>query len=196
MRLQQPLDPPQLAASPAPEASPPVKEEEDTLLGHYAYAEAPQSELEVVEGNIKLRKAAAQAFKEMSAAAQAEGISLVPISGFRSIADQKYLYFKLKEERNQTAAERAKVSAPPGYSEHHTGYAIDIGDANAPATELRPDFDRTPAFRWLKENAARYSFEISFPKKNRQGVSYEPWHWRFTGDSASLKTFEKALRPK
>jgi D-alanyl-D-alanine carboxypeptidase len=170
----------------------------DTILGHYAYSEVPQSELEsiVPDGSIRLRRAAARAFKAMAADAQAEGIYLTPISGFRSIDDQQYLYFSIKSERRQTASERAKVSAPPGYSEHHTGYAIDIGDGNAPATNLRQDFEGTAAYRWLRENAARYSFELSFPRNNRQGVSYEPWHWRYVGDMQSLKTFYKARSPR
>lgn len=170
----------------------------DTLLGHYAYSEAPQSELEAIvpDGSIRLRKAAARAFKAMTAAAQADGISLSPISGFRSMNDQQYLYFDLKAERGQTASERAKVSAPPGYSEHHTGYAIDIGDGNVPALNLRQEFEDTVAYRWLKENAPRYNFELSFPKNNRQGVIYEPWHWRYVGDMQSLKTFYKARSPK
>lgn len=170
----------------------------DTLLNHFPYIEAPQAELAPIvnDGSIKMRQAAAKAYREMTAAAQQEGVSLVPISGFRSLADQKYLYFDVKADRNQDAAERAKVSAPPGYSEHHTGYAVDIGDGNTPALNLNPDFDKTAAYRWLKANANRYSFELSFPKNNRQGVSYEPWHWRYVGDIQSLKTFYKARGQK
>lgn len=190
--------------SPSPEAqtsptgSPSATPSADTLLNHFAYTEAPQSDLApiVPDGSIKMRKTAAKAFREMTAAAQQAGVSLVPISGFRSIADQKYLYFDVKAERNQDAAERAKVSAPPGYSEHHTGYAVDIGDGNAPALNLSQDFDKAAAYRWLKANANRYSFELSFPKNNRQGVSYEPWHWRYVGDIQSLKTFYKARGQK
>ncbi|MEM7758056.1 MAG: D-alanyl-D-alanine carboxypeptidase family protein, partial [Cyanobacteria bacterium P01_A01_bin.40] len=77
------------------------------------------------------------------------------------------------------------------YSEHHTGYAVDIGDGNAPATHLETDFANTAAFRWLEQNALKYSFELSFPPDNKQGVSYEPWHWRFVGDRDSLETFYK-----
>jgi D-alanyl-D-alanine carboxypeptidase len=51
---------------------------------------------------------------------------------------QQSLFFTIKAEREQSAAERAKVSAPPGFSEHHTGYALDIGDLAAPETELEP----------------------------------------------------------
>ena len=180
-------------ASPSPTTTPVG----DTMLGHYAYKEAPQSELEAIgnDGGIRLRHAAAKAYREMAAAAQQEGVSLTPISAFRTIDDQKYLYFDVKAQRGQNPSERAKVSAPPGYSEHHTGYAIDVGDANVPATNLSQGFDQTAAFRWLEANAPRFSFEVSFPKDNKQGVSYEPWHWRYVGDSDSLKTFYKA-RPK
>ncbi|MEX0271903.1 D-alanyl-D-alanine carboxypeptidase family protein [Leptolyngbyaceae cyanobacterium UHCC 1019] len=166
----------------------------DIMLGHFRYPEATQNELSAItaDGSIKLRKAAAKAYQEMQAAAQQEGVSLVPLSGFRTLPDQDYLFFGKKAERGQVAAERAKVSAPPGYSEHHTGYALDIGDGNVPAMHLSPDFENTAAFKWLKTNAPFYSFEISFPKNNKQGVNYEPWHWRFVGDRASLETFYKA----
>ncbi len=182
------------AADPVPNSDEVVRAapKGETLLNHYAYAEAPTSELEVVESGIKLRQSAARAYRDMVAAARQSGVELVLISGFRSLSDQEYLYFNIKAERNQNAQERAKVSAPPGYSEHHTGYAIDVGDAHVPAANLREDFEKTPAFRWLKANAARYSFELSFPRNNTQGVSYEPWHWRYVGDIDSLKTFYKA----
>jgi D-alanyl-D-alanine carboxypeptidase len=148
-----------------------------------------------MDGNIRLRRAAAAAFESMVAAAQADGVSIVPISGFRSLADQQHVFFDIKAERGQNATKRAEVSAPPGYSEHHTGYAIDVGDANAPDTNLSTSFEETAAFQWLKNNAPRYNFEISFPRNNPQGVSYEPWHWRFVGDRASLETFYKARNP-
>ena len=162
--------------------------------GHFAYQEAPTAELQAIvpNGTIRLRKAAAQKFQAMSAAARSQGVILVPISGFRSISEQQHLFFDVKAQRGQVAAERAQVSAPPGYSEHHTGYAMDLGDGNVPATNLSPSFEKTAAFRWLQANAAYYSFELSFPKNNKQGVSYEPWHWRFVGDRNSLETFYKA----
>ncbi len=172
----------------------PAAQSPEGLLGHFPYTEAPQNELEPVgaDDNIQLRSTAAEQFQAMVAAAQTEGINLVPISGFRSVADQKHLFFDVKAERGQVATERAEVSAPPGYSEHHTGYAIDIGDAARPETNLSSSFETTPAFEWLQANASRFSFELSFPKDNAQGISYEPWHWRFVGDQDSLETFYKA----
>ncbi|MBE9043882.1 D-alanyl-D-alanine carboxypeptidase family protein [Pleurocapsales cyanobacterium LEGE 10410] len=163
------------------------------LLGHLPYEIAPQSELEAItaEGNLKMRSAAAKKFRQMQADARADGIQLIPISAFRTTEAQEQLFFGIKEQLEQDAAKRAEVSAPPGYSEHHTGYAIDIGDGDAPATHLEVEFAETAAFRWLEQNALRYSFELSFPPNNKQGVSYEPWHWRFVGDRHSLETFYK-----
>jgi D-alanyl-D-alanine carboxypeptidase len=180
--------------SPSPIASVSPSPTDDRVLNHFAYPEAPQSELEAVSADdgIKMRSVAAKSFREMVAAASAEGVILNPLSAFRSISEQQQVYFNVKAERAQTLEQRALVSAPPGYSEHHTGYAIDIGDGNVPATNLSPDFENTPAFKWLNENATKFNFEMSFPRGNKQGVTYEPWHWRFVGDKASLELFYKA----
>ncbi len=185
-------------AVPSPAASPavssPMAAEPDSILGHLAYDEAPAESLRAIARGgdgyeIRLRKSAAQAFEEMAAAARAEGVDLVVLSGFRTKGEQEQLFFDISKQRNQTPVERSAVSAPPGYSEHHTGYAVDIGDASVPSTNLSPEFERTPAFRWLEQNAAKFGFEMSFPRHNPQGVSYEPWHWRFVGDADSLATF-------
>jgi len=175
--------------TPAPTASP-----LENILGHLAYEEAPPHELKAIttDGYLRLRVKAAEQFLAMQRAARAEGVLLAPISAFRTVEQQNQLFFAIKQQRNQGARKRAEVSAPPGYSEHHTGYAIDIGDANNPSTHLSTRFEETPAFAWLKANAAKYSFELSFPAGNPQGVSYEPWHWRFIGDRPSLETFYKA----
>jgi D-alanyl-D-alanine carboxypeptidase len=120
----------------------------------------------------------------MQRQAAADGVDLRLLSGFRSVDLQQQIFFGVKSERNQSAEERAQVSAPPGFSEHSTGYAVD----------LSVDFERTPAFRWLQENANRYHFKLSFPRGNTQGVTYEPWHWRFEGSAEALRMFEPARR--
>jgi zinc D-Ala-D-Ala carboxypeptidase len=194
---QSPSQSPSLSQSPSPSQAPvqasPVQDT-STLLGHLAYAEAPAEDLQALssDGTIRLRQAALAKYEAMVAAAQQDGVELLTISGFRSLKDQNHLFFDVKAERRQGPTERAQVSAPPGYSEHHTGYAVDMGDRSRPETNLNSSFEDTPAFRWLSANAARYSFELSFPRNNRQGVMYEPWHWRFVGDSDSLKTFYAA----
>jgi zinc D-Ala-D-Ala carboxypeptidase len=178
-------------ASPAanPAVSPTVSP--DSVLGHHPYEEAPAAELDPIsaDGDIKMRKSAAAKFRAMTDAAQADGVSLVPISGFRSEDEQTQLFFEVSAERGQTPSKRSDVSAPPGYSEHHTGYAVDIGDGDRADTNLSESFETTEAFKWLSQNAASYGFEISFPRNNPDKVSYEPWHWRFVGDRQSLELF-------
>ena len=166
------------------------------LFGHHAYSEAPLNQLRTIarasDGyEIRLRDAAAKSYLKMAADAKADGVDFAVISGFRTIAEQQQLFFEISKQRNQTPAQRAKVSAPPGHSEHHTGYALDIGDGNSPSADLSPNFEKTAAFQWLQNNAAKYGFEMSFPPNNSQGVMYEPWHWRFVGDDDSLATFYK-----
>jgi zinc D-Ala-D-Ala carboxypeptidase len=164
----------------------------DNVLNHLPYTEASEQDLVSIGGGFRLRPAAATKFKAMVESARSSGVNITTISAFRSIEDQKRLFFGVGAERGQQPTKRAEVSAPPKYSEHHTGYALDLGDASVPATNLSQNFDTTPAYKWLKANAARYSFELSFPKGNIQTVSYEPWHWRFVGDINSLETFYKA----
>lgn len=174
-------------------ASPSSSTPPDSLLGHRPFAEAPAEVLVTVGTyggrSIQLHRYAATRWQAMVSAAAAEGVILAPISGFRSVADQEYLFFQRAQQRALRPQERALVSAPPGYSEHHTGYAIDIGDGRDPATDTELTFAGTAAFRWLSQHGARFGFELSFPIDNPQGVSYEPWHWRFVGDRASLETF-------
>lgn len=183
------------SASPSPSPSvEAVANVPENILGHLPYEQVSVSVLKPVIGNsnVKLRSAAAAKFNAMSDAAWRDGIELVPLSGFRNLEDQEYLFFDVKAQRGQVASQRAEVSAPPGYSEHHTGYAIDIGDPTRPETDVSESFENTETFKWLQANAAYYSFELSFPRDNPQGISYEPWHWRFVGDRHSLETFYKA----
>ena len=164
------------------------------LLGHFPYAEAQADQLVSIAPGLDLQRDAAEALQRMQAAAAADGVDLRVLSAYRSIDLQKHIFFDVKSDRNQSAAERAQVSAPPGFSEHATGYAVDLGDGRAPGANLSASFDSTAAFAWLRSNANRYHFTLSFPEGNRQGVSYEPWHWRFEGSAEALKTFESAQR--
>lgn len=164
------------------------------LLGHFPYPEAKASELLTVAPGLQLRADAAKSFLAMQQAAAADGVALKLLSAYRSIETQKELFFEVKAERNQTSLDRAKVSAPPGFSEHSTGYAVDLGDLREPQTNLSSSFTQTSAYRWLLDNAARFHYTLSFPRENPQGVSFEPWHWRFEGSTDSLLTFEPAHR--
>ncbi len=163
------------------------------VLGHLPYKEIPREKLVFIEPNIEVHIDMRDSLLKMREEAKKDGIYLVFLSGFRSINLQKDIFYSLKSIRNQEAAERARVSAPPGYSEHSTGFAIDIGDATQRETDFETEFEKTRAFRWLIKNAAKYHFKLSFEKDNKY-IDYEPWHWRYEGSIEALKIFETANR--
>ncbi|MBE9240621.1 M15 family metallopeptidase [Synechocystis salina LEGE 00031] len=166
-----------------------------TNLGHYPFSENTQQRLvkvgEYYGRSESLDQEAATAFKRMQADAQVQGVRLTIISGFRSIASQDALFQnQIKRKGGKEAA--ARFSAPPGHSEHHTGYALDIGDGANPANDLKISFENTSAYQWLVRNANKYGFELSFPPGNSQGVSYEPWHWRYVNSPRANQIFMAA----
>jgi D-alanyl-D-alanine carboxypeptidase len=117
---------------------------------------------------------AARAFMRMREAARDSGIALDIVSAYRS-ADYQLGIVRRKRERGLAMAEILRVSAAPGYSEHHSGRAVDITTPGyAPLEEA---FERSPAFAWLKRHASRFGFRLSYPRRNRHRIAYEPWHW-------------------
>ena len=166
---------------------------DNRILGHLPYPEVPKDKLVFIEPNIEVHIDMRDSLLKMREEAKKDGIYLVFLSGFRSIDLQKDIFYSLKSIRNQEAQERARVSAPPGYSEHSTGFAIDIGDATRRETDFETDFEKTDTFKWLKKNAAKYHFKLSFNKDNKY-IDYEPWHWRFEGSIEALKIFENSNR--
>jgi len=164
------------------------------LLGHFSYPIAQEGDLVEVAPGHRLHGDAAAGFLAMQKAAAADGVRLQLLSAFRDQETQHNLFFPVMVERGQQPEERAQVSAPPGYSEHHTGYALDLGDAYHPELDLEPDFEKSDAFAWLQQHAHRYHFRLSFPAHNHQGVAYEPWHWRWEGSIQALELFEQARR--
>ena len=163
------------------------------ILGHLPYAEISKEKLVLIEPNIEVHMDMRDSLLKMREEAKKDGIYLVFLSGYRSINLQNDIFYSLKSIRNQEAAERARVSAPPGYSEHSTGFAIDIGDATQRETDFETDFENTDAFRWLIKNAAKFHFKLSFNKDNKY-IDYEPWHWRYEGSIEALKVFESSNR--
>ena len=123
-----------------------------------------------------LTPAAAAKWREMSAAALTDGVVVKIGSAFRSV-DRQAEIIRDKLAQGSSLDAVLCVSAPPGYSEHHSGRAIDVTtDEGAP---LELEFEKTRAFRWLSENAGRFGFVLSFPAGNPYGYDYEPWHWCF-----------------
>lgn len=123
---------------------------------------------------LRLSPGAAKAWRRMQQSAAADGVALLPLSAFRSVARQT-LIIRRKLARGQTIAEILQVNAVPGCSEHHTGRALDLGSPEH--LRLEASFERTEAFRWLKRHAREHGFRLSYPRNNLSGIDYEPWHW-------------------
>ena len=156
-----------------------------SLYGHRAYGVAKEAELKEAgpyRGSgrmVMLTRASAEAFTRMRESALASGIKLVPISGFRTYSYQEGL-FKRAVKKYKSPEAAARWVAPPGHSEHHTGRALDIGDALSPGCDVELCFEETRAYQWLRGHAGAYGFVLSFPRK-QTAVSFEPWHWRYVG---------------
>jgi len=121
---------------------------------------------------------AARAWAGMRDAARRDDIFLDAISGYRSHAYQLGIFAR-KRARGQAVDEILTVNAAPGFSEHHSGRALDIGTPDElPAEE---SFEATPAFAWLQAHAGDHGFRLSYPRDNPHGIVYEPWHWYHVG---------------
>jgi D-alanyl-D-alanine carboxypeptidase len=117
---------------------------------------------------------AARAWTRLREAAARDGVELQVVSAFRSVEYQLGI-LKRKLERGQTMEKILRVSAAPGYSEHHSGRALDVTTPGFAA--LEENFERSAAFAWLKRNARRFGFHLSYPRRNPHGIAYEPWHF-------------------
>jgi zinc D-Ala-D-Ala carboxypeptidase len=118
--------------------------------------------------------AAARAWGSLRQAALADGVGISIVSAFRSVERQAEIV-RAKLARGLSIDEILRVSAPPGYSEHHTGRAVDVTTDGVRPLEL--EFEHTEAFAWLSRHAGRFGFCMSYPRQNRYGYLYEPWHW-------------------
>lgn len=126
---------------------------------------------------------AAGAWRRLRDAAQNEGVSLTIVSAFRSVERQAEI-IRRKIEAGAPVEEILRVSAPPGYSEHHTGRAVDLSTPGCRALEVA--FDQTAAFTWLSRHAGAFGFVLSYPEGNAWGYQYEPWHWCFNDAGPAL----------
>jgi len=110
----------------------------------------------------------------MVAAAAQDGVVLHVVSAYRSTEYQLGI-LRRKLDRGQTIDDILRVSAAPGYSEHHSGRALDLTTPGCIA--LEEEFEHSPAFSWLNASASRFAFRLSFPRGNCHGIAFEPWHW-------------------
>ena len=136
---------------------------------------------------------ASGALEEMFRAAEAEGISLYLVSGYRNYELQDSLYQTKVAQVGETNAEF--WTAPPGTSEHQTGLAFDVNETDNTETLMDTSFEGTKAFEWLSANCARFGFILRYPKGSRDitGFNYEPWHFRYVGTTAAAQIMAEGI---
>jgi len=119
-------------------------------------------------------KEAHTALVRLLQAAKDDGVILTIESGYRSPGFQRKIFSKMLTE-GRTFDDIIRYVAPPGYSEHALGTAVDFYPSNW-------EFARLPAYEWLQENGSRYGFYETYPRNNKKNYPWEAWHWRFHGD--------------
>lgn len=137
----------------------------------------------------------------MLTAAEAEGAHPVICSSFRTYDYQENLFEnrieRTEREDHLEGAEAEEAAAfwvaPPGASEHQTGLAIDIVDADY--LELDEGQEETATQQWLMAHCTEYGFILRYPtdKSAVTGIGYEPWHYRYVGKEAAPAVAESGL---
>lgn len=171
----------------------------EMLYGHFRYDQIDESSVIPIAsygiGQYQrfefLAPDAATALFELIYSARHDGVWILPASAFRSIKRQEELFGRQVERRGSVES-AARSSAPPGYSEHHTGLAVDLADGNSREGDISMNFVDTEAFIWLQRRASEFGFEMSFSQDNPQNIMYEPWHWRYVGSPEAAEIFSNA----
>lgn len=122
----------------------------------------------------RLTPESAASWQRMVESAGNDGIRLLIVSGFRSFEYQAQL-IRNKLAAGQEIAAILAVNAAPGFSQHHTGGAVDI--ATPGSRPLTEEFEDSDAYAWLTDNAGRFGFSLTYSRGNPLGFVYEPWHW-------------------
>lgn len=136
------------------------------------------SDLVSVGGGQQMRSEAAQSLQKLIDTAKTRGLTIKPLSGYRSYERQVRVYGNEVARYGQVTADTQ--SARPGTSEHQTGLVIDVGGGGCGIEDC---FGNTREGKWLAENAYQFGFIIRYPKGKQSitGYRYESWHIRYVG---------------
>ncbi len=134
-------------------------------------------------GDNEIKQVVYEKFRSMYHDAKKKGLSLIITSSYRDYNFQKKLWDGYAAQKGEEWAD--SVSARAGYSEHQTGYTLDIVTYNATMS----NFENTDEFKWLQDNAHKYGFILRYPKDKEDitGYSYESWHYRYVGEETAKK---------
>lgn len=138
-------------------------------------------------------KTAREAFNQMAAEATLSGFKLTAFSTYRAFDYQTTLYERYVARDGKEAADT--YSARPGYSEHQTGLAFDIGEVNFEKHWASSSFGETEAGKWVAANAHRFGFILRYPlgKESVTGYMHESWHFRFVGIEKATAIYERNI---
>ena len=188
-------------ASAGPYVAPPRCEVDDTLTKYRAIADWPRSLLDTeyrlsssyapgdlrstadagLNGGYKVRAHVIADLRSMAAAARSAGARLSVQSAYRSYATQQSTFQYWVNLHGYARA--LKESARAGHSEHQLGTTLDLRSYGGPAPWDVSDWATTKAGKWMKSNAWKYGFVMSYPKGKTSVTcyDYEPWHYRYVG---------------
>lgn len=144
--------------------------------------------------NYQLRSIVTDDLKSLVTDAQSEDIDLSIVSAYRSYSTQASTYQYWVNYNNGCVSCADKISARAGHSQHQLGTTLDFS-SNEINDTLGAKFGDTNANAWLKENAYRYGFVLSFPQgyESTTGYSYEPWHYRYIGKENALEMRDSGM---
>ena len=167
-----------------------VSKKELMLVNKFNYLDESYAPDDIVKvsvqfayGDNEIKKEVYEKFRSMYNDAKKEGLYLIITSSYRDYNFQKELWDSYANQKGDEWAD--SVSARAGYSEHQTGYTLDIVTYNANMSS----FETTDEFKWLQDNAYKYGFILRYPKNKEDitGYSYESWHYRYVGKDVATK---------
>jgi D-alanyl-D-alanine carboxypeptidase len=150
---------------------------------NYAPDDIVKVSMQFAYGDNEIKKEVYEKFRSMYNDAKKEGLYLIITSSYRDYNFQKELWDSYANQKGDEWAD--SVSARAGYSEHQTGYTLDIVTYKANMSS----FEKTDEFKWLQDNAYKYGFILRYPKDKEDitGYSYESWHYRYVGKDVATK---------
>jgi zinc D-Ala-D-Ala carboxypeptidase len=146
-----------------------------------------------IAGGGKVRRTVIPDLRDMAAAARRAGSAIKVVSAYRSYSQQSSLY---RQEIRRYGLKRGRESvARPGHSEHQLGTTIDFTSAGSGDPWAYNDWARTKAGSWMKRNAWKFGWIMSYPdgKKAKVCYRYEPWHYRYVGRQIAADVRESGL---
>ncbi len=142
--------------------------------------------------DVEVEKAAYDAYLLLKEELEEEGVFVDLDSARRTVEAQQKIVDDFTEKYGE--AYTAKTVAVPGYSEHHTGLALDlyliVDGKNVVENEDMVQY--TEIWSTIHEKLAEHGFILRYldGREHITGYGYEPWHIRYINDKDTAKEIE------